>query len=218
MTLPPDLPETLRRAWLALLGSFGAPAPAAARLFDELAGAYAGPGRHYHNLEHLAEVLAVIDELAGSCADPAAVRLAAWFHDAVYDPRRPDNEQRSAEYAVSSLRPLGVPEVSLARVAAMIRATAHTGSDPADADTAVLLDADLAILGAPAERYRRYADAVRQEYAWVPDAQYRAARARVLESFLQRPRIYRTDRLHAEREEAARRNIAAEIAQLGSGG
>ena len=98
----------------------------------------------------------------------------------------------------------------------MIRLTAHPASSdpPGDRDTAALLDADLAILGASAERYTRYAADVRREYAWVPDAEYRKGRAAVLEMFLARPRLYWHDVMYQEGEERARQNMRDELARL----
>ena len=156
----------------------------------------------------------VASRLADTAVDPAAVQLAIWFHDAAYDPRSTDNERRSAILAAELLRPLGVPEPTLEHVAAMIRATAHNSSAPSDADTDVLLDADLAILSAEERRYSRYAADIRREYAWVDDAAYCAGRTKVLEGFLNRPRIYRTDRMFSAAEESARRNLLREVEQL----
>jgi predicted metal-dependent HD superfamily phosphohydrolase len=98
----------------------------------------------------------------------------------------------------------------------MVRATAHLASaePPADRDTAALLDADLAILGAPEERYRRYAADVRKEYAFVPDAEYRKGRAAVLDGFLGRPRIYHHRLTFEEYEGPARANLRAELTRL----
>jgi predicted metal-dependent HD superfamily phosphohydrolase len=156
----------------------------------------------------------VAGKLADAATDPAAVHLAIWSHDAVYDPRATDNEERSAALALERLRPLGVPDHTLLHVAAMIRATAHTAVDEVNADTAVLLDADLAILSAEERRYARYAADIRREYAWVHEAAYRTGRMKVLEGFLARPRIYRTERMHAAADEAARANLRMEIERL----
>jgi predicted metal-dependent HD superfamily phosphohydrolase len=101
-------------------------------------------------------------------------------------------------------------------VAELIRATKHSVSDSNDADTALLLDADLAILGASPERYRDNADAIRREYSWVDEAAYRSGRGEVLGSFLRRDRIYRTERMAELREEFARSNLRAEITRLRS--
>ena len=204
----------MQAGWVRLLARYGVSPADAYPVFDRLVAAHTEPHRFYHTLEHLNEMFKVAGKLADAAADPAAVQLAIWFHDAVYDPRATDNEERSAALAVELLRPLGIPEPTLDHIAALIRATAHAEVGEADADTAVLLDADLAILSAEEKRYARYAADVRREYAWVDDAAYRTGRAKVLEGFLNRPRIYRTERMHAAAEESARANLRAEIERL----
>src|SRR5207249_11551080 len=158
---PPDPLESLRPDWARLLAGYGVAPADAYPVFEVLARAYSAPDRHYHNLEHLTEVFRVAARLAALTDDTGPVRLAIWFHDAVYDSRAADNEARSAELAVQLLGPVGVPASVLERVGRLVRATAHMADDrpPGDRDTAVLLDADLAILGAAEDRYRRYAAA-----------------------------------------------------------
>src|SRR5262249_37222356 len=126
-----------------------------------------------------------------------------------------DNERRSGELAVDLLGPLGVPASTIERIVSMIWATAHTSDGPpAFRDTQVLLDADLAILGASEERYARDAADIRKEYAWVPEANYRAGRIEVLTKFLAAPRIYLTQLMFEEGDQRARANMRAEIASL----
>ncbi|MGV3618464.1 MAG: metal-dependent phosphohydrolase [Fimbriimonas sp.] len=164
-----------------------------------LVAAYSEPQRRYHDLAHLEEVVASLED-----ADDE-VLLAALFHDSVYDPRRGDNEARSAE----ALRER-VPTASDRAVAAILATQTHQTDDPGIAE---LLDADLAVLGRPWEGYAAYARQIREEYAHVPDDAFAAGRAKVLRSFLERPRIYRTVRF-ASYEGIARQNIAQEIALL----
>jgi predicted metal-dependent HD superfamily phosphohydrolase len=214
LTISPERLDLLQRGWVRLLDAYGVTPADAYPVFDRLVAAYTEPHRYYHTLEHVAEVLRVAGRLPAT--DPKAVQLAVWFHDAVYDPRAKDNEDRSAALVPEWLGPLGVSAVVTARVADMVRATAHLSGDavPNDTDTTALLDADLAILAASEERYRRYAADVRKEYAWVPDDAYRAGRTAVLEAFLRRPRLYRTEILHQEGDAPARRNLRAEIESL----
>ena len=209
--ISPERLDGLQAGWVRLLARFSVSPADAYPLFDRLVAAHGEPHRHYHTLEHVGEVLKVAGRLADAAADPAAVQLAIWFHDTIYDPRASDNEVASADLAVASLQPLGLPAATLAHVTAMIRATAHTTAGEVDADTAVLLDADLAILSAEERRYARYAADIALEYAWVEAEAYRAGRLRVLEGFLARPRIYRTERMHAAADDAARRNLRVEI-------
>lgn len=194
-------------------GATGGPAAVDAAGTDLLTR-WAQPHRRYHDTEHLTEVLAAVDLLAADAADPAAVRLAAWFHDAVYDGRPGDDEEASALLAEEVLARLGVPADRVARAARLVRMTAaHVPSD-GDPDEAVLSDADLAILAAPAPRYARYAAAVRAEYAHVPDDAFRAGRSAVLAGLVAADRLYRTAPGRQRWEAAARANVAAELEAL----
>jgi predicted metal-dependent HD superfamily phosphohydrolase len=162
--MTPERVESMQKEWVRLLAHFGVSAAAAYVPFDALVAAYSEPHRHYHNLEHLGEMFRVASRLATHSDDPVAVQLAIWFHDAIYDPRAKDNEARSAAFAAETLGSLGVPVATIERVASLVNATAHLAAaePPADRDTVVLLDADLAILGAAEERYRRYAGDIRR--------------------------------------------------------
>jgi predicted metal-dependent HD superfamily phosphohydrolase len=217
--ISPERLESMQSSWVRLLERYQAAPVRSLPVFDVLAAAHSAPERHYHNLEHLAEMFRVAGRLAPNTPDPAAVQLAIWFHDAVYDPRAKDNEARSAELAVDLLGPIGVPGAIIERVARLVRATAHLASPdaPPDADTATLLDADLAILGAAEERYTRYAADIRKEYAWVPEAEYRKGRAAVLAAFLARPRIYFHRIMFEEGEARARANLERERKALADG-
>lgn len=213
---PPERLESLQRSWVALFDRLGIEPVIAYPCFDGLVERYRESHRHYHNLEHIAEVLKVAGKLIGLASQPDAILLSAWYHDAIYDPRAKDNEERSADLAIRELAVAGVCGELIDKTAALIRATAHTDEPADDIDTHILLDADLAILAAEARRYQRYADDIRKEYAWVSDADYRTGRAQVLGSFLKRPRIYRTALMFEVGEQAARTNMAAEIERLTS--
>ena len=171
---------------------------------------YGEAHRTYHTLAHVDRVLETLAELEVS--EPA-VLLAAVLHDVVYDPTRTDNEELSARYAARALAALD-PAVAT-RAGDLIRATAaHDQRPTADRGRAALLDADLAVLGAPPEEYGRYAAAIRQEHAHVVDAAYRSGRAAVLQGFLDRPRLYATEELHEALDAPARANLRREIAVL----
>jgi len=163
-------------------------------------------------LEHVDEILA---HEKSTDADSEAIRAAALFHDIVYNPRSPTNEHDSAGIAVDALWQVGWPESRLALVYHLIEATAgHTG---AGFESAVLLDADLAILGADPAMYGEYLDGVRFEYQFVDDDAWRTGRAAVVRSFLERERIFTTTTMSAAREAQARANLTAELAALSAG-
>jgi predicted metal-dependent HD superfamily phosphohydrolase len=185
---------------------------------EELVSAYTAPDRHYHDLGHIEALLGLANACADAIADRDAFEAAIWFHDAIYDTRRHDNEERSAALAVARLAGT-TGEGRIARIAAMIRATAsHAMPDFADTaagrDCALFLDVDLAILGSPAADFDAYEAAVRREYDWVTEPQWNLGRRAVLVGFLTRPAIYATARFRASHEAAARRNLARAIARL----
>ncbi|WP_228974223.1 hypothetical protein [Streptomyces sp. DH12] len=181
----------------------------------DLLGRWAEPQRRYHTTDHLLAVLRRVDELAGHADDPAAVELAAWFHDAVYLPDRSTNEERSARLAERALPELGVDARRTAEVSRLVLLTVTHDPAPGDRDGEVLCDADLAVLAGGPEAYAAYAAAVREEYGFVPDDAFRTGRAAVLRQLLDLPRLFRTP-YGAERwEAAARRNLATELGLLG---
>jgi len=203
----------LRARWARDVGTGSAPAAA----LDALLARYREPHRQYHTVAHLAEVLTAVDELLArapaALEDPRAVRFAAWFHDAVYDPRAAAgaNETASAALAARVLHDLRVPDARVSRTEALIRMTA--AHEPATSDEAVLADADLAILAARPAIYEAYRRGVRAEYAHVDELAWRTGRTAVLRTFLDRAAIFHVPPVEP-REQRARANLAAELAQL----
>lgn len=182
---------------------------------SHLLGRWAEPHRRYHDQVHLAVVLDQVDTLADHALDIQAVRLAAWYHDAIYA-GAPDDEEQSALLARADLTGLGLPGALVAETERLVRLTGPHDPAPGDRNGEVLCDADLAILAAGPEAYRRYVAAVRAEYAHVADDAFRAGRAQVLVQLLALPALFRT-RLGYERwEAAARANVEAELRTLTS--
>lgn len=203
--------ESVWRETARAVGMSEADAEAA---WHDLARRYGEPRRAYHTLTHIGAMLAVVEEFAGAASDPLALRLAVWFHDAIYDARRTDNEAESARYARGVLETAALPPSTLDAVERLILATKTHEAAPDDPDAALLLDADLAVLGAAPTDYDRYAQAIRKEYDWVPEERYRDGRRKVLESFLERPRLYHTPALFERLEQAARANLKRESEAL----
>ncbi|QNP71974.1 hypothetical protein IAG44_22865 [Streptomyces roseirectus] len=209
--------DALRARWLPALLSARADdscAIAPERYAEELIRRWREPHRRYHTLTHLTAVLDRVDLLESYAEEPHLVRLAAWFHDAVYLPERSTNEERSARLAERALTEAGVPERGVAEVARLVRLT--QGHDPAagDRNGEVLCDADLAVLASPPDTYAAYTAAVREEYGFVPEDAFRAGRADVLGQLLGMPRLFRTAYGRERWEADARRNIAAELELL----
>ena len=178
---------------------------------QKLIDAYSEPQRSYHTIQHLDECLRLLDEV--SCNQPNMIEMALWFHDAVYDPKALDNEERSAVLASEALEAAGVAPALVAEVRRMIMLT-KTHQPGRGPDDATLIDIDLAILGQEAVRFGEYEQQIRREYAWVPDEVYRVKRAEILRGFLQRDPIYRSPFFHQKFESAARSNLRRLISQL----
>lgn len=183
-----------------------------------LLDAYSGAGRHYHDIGHIDALLELSRAHRTLLADPVAVDLAIIYHDAVYEPSRPDNEAASAAMAAGWLERLGVSDVLIDKVCGYIEATKHAGGAPeagvADPDLDHLLDFDLSVLAAEPAEYEAYAAAIRREYSVYPDLLYRRGRASVLAKLLAMPPLYRTPALKAQWEKRARENLARELAGL----
>jgi predicted metal-dependent HD superfamily phosphohydrolase len=183
-------------------------------LVAELEAAYREPHRHYHTLTHVAALRAGLQRHLTLAERPELIDAAIWFHDAVYDTHRDDNEERSAQWAENALGALGWPAAAVERVAAMVRATQRHEAPSGDADTRLFLDLDLGVLGQGPAVYDAYAAQIRAEYAWVDAAAYAQGRATVLRAFRARPAVYFTPALHAAWEDRARENLAREISAL----
>lgn len=189
------------RAWRSLVtqGDGGA-------LRQSLINAYAEPQRKYHTLQHLAECLSLFEVVGSLASHPGEVEMALWFHDAVYDVKGSGNEERSAQWAVQALMAAGVNADAVSRVSDLVLATRHSVL-PSGADECVLVDIDLAILGADRARFDEYERQIREEYAHVPGLIFRHKRRQILRSFLKRPAIYATPAMRERFEQAARGNL-----------
>ena len=200
--------------WDAAWSLLGRPAPAG--LQAELMSAWSEPHRHYHDQRHLRECLALWTRWRDHSARAGEVGIALWFHDAIYDPRDGSNELNSAAWAARSLTRVGADSDTAQRVHDLVMATQHDAPAALEAssDARLLIDIDLSILGSPAERFERYDQDVRKEYAWVPGLRYQEARAQVLQSFLDRPRLYFGEHAVELLEAQARINLAAALSRL----
>lgn len=188
------------------------PALAPTAQVAQLRSLYAERHRAYHNLKHVLDCLALAATVRSRLTEPAAVELALWYHDAVYNPRAGDNEQRSADLAAQHLGALVSPG-TLGRVRDLILVTKHDAV-PVDGDSQYVVDIDLAILGSDPATFDAYEQNVRREYRWVPGPLFRSKRREILQSFVNRPRIYSTDYFAERLENSARSNLSRSIAEL----
>ena len=187
-----------------------------AGLLDELLRRYAEPHRRYHTRQHLEECLALFARHRALARRPGEVAIALWFHDAIYETTRGGNERASADWARAVLREAAASDDVAQRVDDLVMATRHDHV-PVPADACLLVDIDLAILGAPRERFDEYERQIRAEYAHVPEPIFREKRGEVLRAFLERPAIYATPALHDRLEAAARVNLARAVADCAAG-
>ena len=204
--------EDLIRAWDDLIGRHTAD-PAAAATGRALLARWAEPHRRYHTFSHLRGVLTRVEELADHAVDTDAVRLAAWYHDAVYQ-GQPDDEERSAQLAEADLAALGVDPSLVAEVARLVRLTISHQPGHGDRNGEALSDADLAALGVEPRRYRANSAAIRAEYAHVADNDFRARRAPVVRELLSGPGVFHTPLARRRWESQARANLIDELRAL----
>jgi predicted metal-dependent HD superfamily phosphohydrolase len=202
-----ELANRWQRTWAHLEAS------APAGLFEKLAAAYDEPHRAYHTRAHLRDCFRMLDSSRIEPEDRPALELALWFHDAIYDTKASDNEARSADWAVAELSSLG--DAPRERIRGLILATQHDAA-PESPDQELLLDVDLSILGAAEARFDAYEQAVRREFAWVPEAAYRAGRTRILAQFEERPVLFHTAHFRELLEAQARSNLRRSLTALGA--
>lgn len=197
--------------WQKLMAAWDA--PGSTDVYSALVAAYSESHRHYHTGQHIDDCLARLDEASSIVTELKEVELALWFHDAIYKPTSTTNELRSAEWARAFLHSVGAGDDRCVRVYDYIMATKHEAGS-LTGDACVVVDIDLSILGREPDEYNGYEQAIRQEYEWVPWPLYRRKRAELLESFLHRPSIYRTERFRSSYESQAKRNIQSVIDEL----
>ena len=183
-----------------------------AEIFHQLKVTYTEHGRYYHDDSHITECLSQFQHYMKLAEHPHEIEIAIWFHDAIYDTHKPDNEEQSAAWAKRYLLGAGANRQSVNRIVKMILATKN--HQVTSVDSKLMLDIDLGILGAPSAHFEKYDPAIRQEYHWVPEEHYRVGRTEVLRGFLDRDVIYHTGIIREKLEESARDNLTRKIAEL----
>jgi predicted metal-dependent HD superfamily phosphohydrolase len=203
---------TQEQRWTTLWKRLGARGDASA-IYNDLVARYSEPDRAYHTLEHIGHCLNEFEHVRHLATNPDAVELALWYHDAIYDTKAKDNEDRSAALAVEVVRNASLPDNFGQSVANLIMATKHI-ANLIDPDAQLVTDIDLSSLAASEQEFTENYGRIRQEYAWVPEDQFVAGRSAILKSFLDRPTIYYTQFFRNKYEQQARRNIARSLARL----
>lgn len=181
--------------------------------FHRILTCYSEPHRKYHTVQHLRECFAHLEQLRSIADRPVEVELALWFHDAIYNTSRKDNEIRSARWARDTALSSDLPMETAERIYDLVLVTKHNES-PVGGDAEVLVDVDLGILGSEPNRFDEYEDQIREEYSWVPRPLYRIERRKILQGFGNRQFIYYTTRFRELYEAQARDNIARSLTRL----
>ena len=198
--------------WVALWRELGAERVDRS-VFEQLLERYAEPWRAYHTVQHVRDCLRLLDGARRLSQRPTEVELALWFHDAVYDTHRADNEELSARWAHQHSLDQNLPENVAVRVHDLILATRHD-TPLLNSEAALLTDIDLVILGQSVAEFDLYEAQIRREYSWVPEMAFCEGRAKILEGFLQRDSIYRTAHFRDRHERQARLNLERSLANL----
>lgn len=205
----------LRDKWFSLAERYSKNVALLQSLYDDLLNRYMGKNRHYHSIHHIAAMLKGAEDYSSLANDYDALQFAIWYHDIIYNSLKSDNEEKSAEEAGKALHKLNYPAHDIEKVKHMIlRTKKHMEKQDDDKDTQLLLDLDLAILGADREKYIGYAQQVRKEYSWVPDLVYKPGRKKVLQKFLDADSIYRLEEFRSQYERKARENLVYEMEEL----
>ncbi|NJL59837.1 MAG: N-methyl-D-aspartate receptor NMDAR2C subunit [Desulfobacteraceae bacterium] len=167
---------------------------------------YSEPHRAYHTMTHIRECLMQFDNVAEIAEHPDQLEAAIWFHDAVYDPKSDQNEEKSAESAYLSLTKCGVSSAIARKITNLILATRHD-TTRMDNDEKLIADIDLCILGSQPQKFDEYETQIRREYHFVPDEDYQKGRSEILRYFIEREMIYQTDIFRVQYQTQARENI-----------
>lgn len=206
--------ERFRPQWTQLITRLKGDLSVSDRVYARLVAHYTAPSRHYHDFSHITGMLDLLEQLDIELENRNAVQLAVWFHDVIYEVGTGlDNEQASADFSAEQLTLLNLDLTLIKTVSNLILDTKHS-QRPATWDGCVLVDLDLAQLGGSAEQFQRDTDNIRREYAIVPYDRFWSGRGRILQRFLNRPRIYYTEPFYTRFEAAARRNLSNSIASI----
>lgn len=196
-----------------LLGRYTADKAFISTCWGEIEQHYSEEGRHYHTLTHLEGLYKELLPHKEHIEDWDVLMFTLFYHDVIYVATQGDNEEQSALFAEQRLGSLELTRERVRHCMAQIIAT-RTHQVSFDNDTNLFIDADLSILGQPADIYDKYAAQVRQEFRFYPDALYNPGRTNVLRHFLGMEHIYKTAAFREKYDAAARENLERELAGL----
>lgn len=201
----------MKGEFLNLMGKYSESENYNLQCWNEIESNYSSKNRHYHNLEHLENMLSELHKIQSKVENLDTLLFAIYYHDIIYKTTKNDNEQQSALIFENRIKKTSFG--NLDKCMCQIRATkAHKLSK--DNDTNILLDLDLTILGKSPEEYKRYCDNIRQEYSIYPDFIYRIGRRKILKNILELDFIYKTAFFRQEYENQAKENLIFELKKL----
>ena len=203
----------LQKRWNDLWQQIGSRGFSRENAYNELVSLYGKSERFYHNFVHIVHSLREFDNVRHLIENPEQVETALWYHDAVYDTRAKDNEERSAELARRKLKEAGLRKEFIENVTFLILSTKHQAM-PKKTYEQYVVDIDLSILGKSEKEFNEYERDIRDEYAWVSDEQFIQGRSALLQKFLDRNSVYLTDLFRQKYEQQARMNLETSLAKL----
>lgn len=204
--------DHLKNRFLKLLDSLSIPDPQAHKLAKRVIEAYNYSDRHYHGLRHIQHCLEELDRLPRDLnVNKQKIELAIWYHDLIYDPKKSDNEEKSAFCFQSDFKE-HLDEKDLSQIFEMIMASKHQGCHNDGLDLDLFLDIDMSVLGQPESDFMDYEMAIRAEYKSIPKWLFFYSRKRFFKKLL-KSRIYRTQNFYERYEAQARKNISRLLRQ-----
>ena len=218
-----DAPQWLLPAFTRSVRAIGATQPpeAIGSAGELLIERWSTPDRRFHNLRHLIDMLARVDELAEESHNPDIMRVACWYHGCVFSSdveevirgNGGEDETASAAFAEADLRHLGVPMETIKRVCCLIVNLKRHMLDEHDIDAQALIDADLGTLAVDPQTYAEYVRLLREEYSHIPVEEYLRGRLTIVSRLLDREHLFHSP-LGERWEHPARENLAAEQRRL----
>jgi predicted metal-dependent HD superfamily phosphohydrolase len=206
----------IKKEWFSLSEKYSSDNFIYSDIFIQIYRNYSKKNRFYHNINHIKELLSIIDSFKDKLINPESVKFSIWFHDVVYKAWRKDNEEKSSKFAYESMVKMRIDKKTIDKTCELILLTKGHSSKTNDFDTNIFLDSDLAILGSELDKYNTYCENIRKEYFFVPKNIYKKGRIAVLESFLSMENIYKTSEMQNKYEIQARKNIIFELDKLKS--
>jgi len=200
----------LKQIFINLNSHYIANSKLAVEFWDEIESAHSNPKRYYHTLLHLENIYKQLAEIKPLIKSWETVLFSLFYHDVVYNTLKSNNEERSADFAEKRLKKIEVPIEIIENCKQQILATKnHIKSK--DTDTNYFTDADLSILGQDWDAYKTYLNNVRKEYKIYPNVIYKRGRKKVIQYFLEKDNIYKTEHFFDKFETQAKNNLAREL-------